>query len=365
MGKKKILFIGRFPPPIHGASLMNENYYKILSDDKNFAVKSIQINLPSDLNEMGKVNLKRFFWIAKSYLETFRELIFYNPDIIYFEIAPKGFAFYRDSVYALLCKLFGKKIFFNFQAKGVSNAVKNKIAKWYYRLIFKNSGIIILSKMLYSDIKDIAKGEQVSVIPNAVKDELDNSIFREIIKERKKNKIPILLFLSNMIRSKGPLEVLKICNELKEKGISFECFFVGKFQEKEFEKEFFEELKNLGLEKYCKYLGPKYGKEKGEILEKSNYLIFPTTYPQEAFSLVILEALMYGIPVLSYANASVSEVLSEEYLGFVSKKSDWHELAEELEKRLKKKEFSERIRDYFKKNYTLDKSAKKLVEVLK
>ncbi len=168
-----------------------------------------------------------------------------------------------------------------------------------------------------------------------------------------------------MIETKGPLDVLYICNELKKKKIEFECSFVGKFQDSNFEKKFFKELNSLNLERECKYLGPKYGKEKFKILEKTNYLIFPTTYPEETFGLVIIESFMYGIPALSYDNASIKEIILNKKLGYVSKKGDWENISKELIKRIKKVESSKEIREEFKKKYLLDNVLKDLKRILR
>ncbi|MCK9467532.1 MAG: glycosyltransferase [Candidatus Absconditabacterales bacterium] len=207
--------------------------------------------------------------------------------------------------------------------------------------------------------------KDIFILPNGIKDNLSNKEFEKIIQERKKNKKLQLLFLSNMIETKGPLDVLYICNELKKKKIEFECSFVGKFQDSNFEKKFFKELNSLNLERECKYLGPKYGKEKFKILEKTNYLIFPTTYPEETFGLVIIESFMYGIPALSYDNASIKEIILNKKLGYVSKKGDWENISKELIKRIKKVESSKEIREEFKKKYLLDNVLKDLKRILR
>lgn len=356
--------MGRFPPPVHGAAVMNENYFEALDKDKNFEVKRIKINYSDSLDELGKINFRKFFGFFAVFFKILFNLIEFRPNIVYFELAPKGFAFYRDSVYVLLCKLFRKKIIFHFQAKGFSKAVKNPLVKKYYRFIFRKTKSILLSETLYYDVKDFMGKNQIEILPNAVKDEITDKEFKKIIQKRKQNKKLVLLFLSNMIESKGPLDVLKICNELKKEKIDFECNFVGKFQDEDFRKRFENQLKEFKLEKHCKYLGPKYGKEKQKILEKTNYLLFPTQYLEECFPLVILEAFMYGIPILAYDNGAIREIISKGFLGFVSQQGNWRELISKLKMYIIKRQESLRIREHFKRNNTFNISSKKFKKIL-
>ena len=359
----RVLFLGRFPNPIHGAALMNESYYNGLKEDKDFNIKKIKINYSDSLDELGKINLKKFFGFFIVFFKLLKELIFFQPKIIYFELAPKGFAFYRDSTYVLLCKIFRKKIIFHFHAKGVETLNKKTISRTYARFIFKNTKSILLSNLLYYDLKSFVDEKDIFILPNGIKDNLSDKEFEKIIQERKKNKKLQLLFLSNMIETKGPLDVLYICNELKKKKIEFECSFVGKFQDSNFEKKFFKELNSLNLERECKYLGPNYGKEKFKILERTNYLIFPTI--EDVFPIVLLESFIYGIPVLSYNAGAIREIISNKKLGYVSKRRDWANLSKELIKRIKKTESSKEIREEFKKKYLLDKTLKDLKRTLK
>lgn len=362
---KKILFLGRFPPPVHGAALMNESYFNALKQEKDFEVNKIKINYSDSLDQIGKINFKKFFGFFIVFFKLLSALIFSKPKIIYFELAPRGFAFYRDSIYVLVCKIFHKKIIFHFQAKGVNSLGRNILSKYYLLLLFNKTNSILLSKLLYSDIKEFVSKKNFFVIPNAIKDEITDKQFEKILIDNAKEKKAQLLFLSNMIESKGPLEVLKICKELKSKQINFNCNFVGKFPDKIFEKKFFNKINEFDLEKECKYLGPRYGKEKFKILEKTNYLIFPTFYPNEVFPLVILESFMYGIPVLSYDNGAIKEIISNKSYGFVARQGNWQELANNLIKRISKKENPLKIREHFKKNYIFEKSRDKLIKILK
>ena len=362
---KKILFLGRFAPPMHGAAKMNELYFNALEKDKNFSIKKIKLNKYNSLENIGKVDKAKI----KGYLQTIRELIFnlnkFKPEIVYLEMAPRGIAFFKDSFFVLISKLFRKRVFIQFHAKGSKHTTKNFLARQYYKFIFKNTKIILLSTILFDDIKNVAKLEQIKVLPNGIPDEITDKEFSKIVAKRKKNKKPILLFLSNMIETKGPIDVLKICNKLNKEGFDFECNFVGKFQDEEFKIRFKNQLKDFKLEKKCKYLGAKYGKDKKKILEKTNFLIFPTKYQEECYPLVILESFMYGVPVFSYDNGAIKEIISKDYLGFVSKNNKWEELKKEIEKGFGKKIDYKKIRESFKKRFLLSKSETKLKKIIR
>ncbi|MFA5953749.1 MAG: glycosyltransferase family 4 protein [Candidatus Pacearchaeota archaeon] len=361
--KEKILFIGRFPPPVHGAANMNEFYFNSKLLNKNFTLERIKINDSSNLEEIGKFKIKKFFRIFNVFFSLLKKLIFFKPKIIYFEIAPTNLAFLRDSIYVILCKIFRKKIIFQIHARGIEQKVKKKLWKDYYKFIFKNNKIILLSKMLYSEVKEIIKKEDIHFLPNGIEDKLNKKEFERILNQRKINNIPSILFISNMIEEKGAIDALKICSILKEKNKKFICNFVGPWQEKNFRKKWEKTRKELKLEKDCIYLGSKYNNEKEEIFNKTNFLLFPTKYKNESFPLVILEAYMHGIPVFSYSQGAIKEMIPKKFLGYASEKRDWRELSLELIKNLNSQVKSHEIRKFFKENYTIEKSEIKLNEI--
>ncbi|MHA1491710.1 MAG: glycosyltransferase family 4 protein, partial [Promethearchaeota archaeon] len=222
---------------------------------------------------------------------------------------------------------------------------------------------VLLSKIIYSDIQDVLPKKDVFFIKSGLKDLLTNKDFKKIIKNRMKKKIPNFLFLSNMIESKGPLEVLKICNHLKKKGINFKCNFAGNFQDPDFKNKFLKTLEELNLKKSCTYLGPIFGNEKKKLLSKTTHLIFPTKYPEETYPAVILEAFMFGIPVFSYNAGAIKEMISIKEVGFVSNACDWKALGNAIEKRLKKKTNPNLIRDYFQLNYSYEQTTKSMKKI--
>ena len=350
--KNKVLFLGRFPPPIHGASKMNDLYFHGALADSDFSIERIKINKYDILSELGKFTIRKFIGIFSVFFELLKKLLFFRPNLIYFEIAPTGIAFLRDSLYVLLCKLFKKKILFQFRARGIKKTHK-KLPR-YSKFIFKNAKGIILSELIYTDIEDVIPREKVYILPDGIKDQINS------LPERKQNKPVNLLFLSNMIREKGALDVLKICKKLKEDKIKFNCSFVGAIQDKEFFQEFNEEIKKIPE---CKFLGPKYSSEKDEILKDTDYLLFPTTYPMESFGTVVLEAFMFGVPVFTYNTGSLKGIVKHDFLGFVSKNRDSLELAKKLKERINKEEDRNKIREYFLENYTLGIAEKRLLKI--
>ncbi|MEM3091185.1 MAG: WecB/TagA/CpsF family glycosyltransferase [Candidatus Pacearchaeota archaeon] len=358
--KPRILFIGRYPPPVHGAAVMNEFYFNSLKTKKIFEIERIIINKKGPLDSMGILNFKNFLWFIRSYIKTIKELIFFKPNLIYFELAPKGFAFYRDSFYVIIFKIFRKRILFHLHARGLEKNL-------YSKFIFRNTRIIILSKVLIEEVRDLFNKDKIYILPNGIRDMISNKEFDKIIKNRTKIKTRNLLFLSNMIEDKGTIDFLRICNYLKSKGLKFRAFFAGSWPDRKTKDRWFLIRNYLGLEQFCVYVGEKFNDEKRKILEQSHYMVFPTKYENESFPLVILESFMFGIPVFTYNNGALKEIVSANYLGKVFQIGKWDEIAKELEKTIKKNiniNNMKKIREHFKKNYTLNLAEKNLIKIL-
>lgn len=214
--------------------------------------------------------------------------------------------------------------------------------------------------MLFDEVGKLFDKKEVYVLPNGIKDELSNGEFEDILRKRKNNKVLNVLFLSNMIESKGAMDALKMCKMIDGK-IKFKCYFAGPWQNEVYKKKWFDYIDKNGLKDECTYLGPKYGKDKKELLSKTDIMLFPSKYENESFPLVILEAFMYGIPVLTYDNGAISEMVSKNYLGVVVEKGDWNTLS----KRIDFKFDSKKIREHFLKNYELNKAVNKLTKIIR
>jgi glycosyltransferase involved in cell wall biosynthesis len=222
--KPFILFILHYPPPINGASIVGK--YIKESAIVNQAIKGDYINLTTSfkLNLIGKRDLAKLFHTLKILLQVFKAL-FKNPySICYMTLSASGLGFYKDFLIVLLIKLFQKRVIFHFHNKGIASRKPNYIKHILCCIIFKNSQTILISELLYPDIKRYVRRDSLFICPNGIPpiESSDLAVKSSLTKEGCK-----LLYFSNMIREKGVFVLLEACKVLKEAGFLFECHFVG------------------------------------------------------------------------------------------------------------------------------------------
>ena len=69
------------------------------------------------------------------------------------------------------------------------------------------------------------------------------------------------------------------------------------------------------------YAGFVFGPAKQRILTESDCFCFPTYYYAESFGLVLVEAMAFGLPVITTRWRSIPELLPQDYPGFVDIRS--------------------------------------------
>ena len=144
-----------------------------------------------------------------------------------------------------------------------------------------------------------------------------------------------LLFLSNLIPSKGVYVLLDACKVLKERGMLFTCDFVGG-ETKEIDRAAFEmAVKERGLEGIACYQGPKYGEEKQRCFAQTDIFVFPTFYNNECSPLVLMEAMQYRLPLVSTNEGGIPDIVVDGENGFVCERQDVNSLVAALERLIK------------------------------
>jgi glycosyltransferase involved in cell wall biosynthesis len=351
--KSKILFIVQLPPPVHGASLMNQYVTESKFLQKNYKTRTIPLQFVSKISQIGKIGLSKLFIMNKVFFQIINNMLFFKPDIVYLTLSPTGYAFYRDLMFVFIIKLFNKKLVCHLHGKGIKNNSNTLIKRWLYRFVFKNTKVIHLSPILYSDIANYVEKENCYFVPNGIPNKLSKVKLNEN-SSLTKNDIPAVLFLSNLVISKGVLVLLQAIKLIKESqpDLKFKMIFVGNPTKSLTKEAFILKIQELRLEEIVTYLGPKYGADKEDLLKKADIFVFPTF--KDCFPLVLLEAMQAALPIISTLEGAIPEIVDNNKNGFLIFPKDVKNLSEKIVILLKSSDLRKKMGRLGKQKFVLE-----------
>ncbi|MBO4282612.1 MAG: glycosyltransferase family 4 protein [Bacteroidales bacterium] len=390
--KPRILFIGTLPPPVHGNAVVGQQIKNSKVINEAFDGDWINLGASRTLEESEKWKPIKAWRLVAAFGKELWLLLTRHYDLCYMAITCHGIGFLKDSPFMLLAKLFCKKTVIHQHNKGMANDVDRWPYRWLLPLCYRNAKVILLSWYLYPDIEKVVKKEDVFICPNGIRvqafksarglsDEKDNSQESENSGihstntidtpeignvKPETNRAPRLLFLSNLLESKGVLVLLDALKTLKDKEYSFVCDFVGGETHEFDTKRFNEEVDKRGLNEVVIYHGKKYGREKEEAFEQSDVFVFPTY--NETFGLVLLEAMAHRKPIVSTNEGGVPDVVKDGENGLIAERKDAVSLAQCIGKLLDSEDLRQRMgEDGYRKlmsQFTEEKFENNLFQIL-
>ena len=162
----------------------------------------------------------------------------------------------------------------------------------------------MLVEGMKSQFRDF-KNMRIEVVPNFYDQELDN----ELIK--KNNGRISLLYLSNIMVSKGIFELIDAFEQLTKKNDNIILNIAGEYLADDYMT--IKQIKNKFEDKISqnnkiKYLGKIFGNDKIKLLQGSDIFILPSY--KEAFPISIIEAMASSNAVVVTSQKYISEVLT-------------------------------------------------------
>ena len=319
----RILLVAPLPPPVHGSSMVSMwiKDSKIINDA--FDVDYVNLSTSRSMAEIGKRSYILYacksLRFLGSYFKMLWKLLTYRYDLTYLAITCHDVGFLKDCPFVLTARLLSKKYVIHQHNRGMAPYVHRAPYKWLLPLAYNKAKVILLSWRLYDDTSEVVKREQVLICPNGLPmpEYLANSarIFND-----NTNRTPEILFLSNLVESKGVWQLLDALQMLKMKGVTFHCSFVGGTSRFISAEKFEAEVSARNLKDNVEYLGLQYGDDKWRAFQKADIFVLPSM--DDCLPLTIIEAMMCRLPVVSSDVGAIPDLVEDGITGFVISSED-------------------------------------------
>jgi len=223
-------------------------------------------------------------------------------------------AFWRDGLIVLLANGLGTRVLVFWRGWDWTffDRVRSSLLhRAFFRQSFaKAEEVIFLARQFADAAEEITpKGMQNVHFETTVAD--DHYLGR--LASRPLGKGVNLLFMSRMHRDKGVYVVLEVFRELKSRYPHLSLTMAGAGEELAGAQEYVAkaELEDVAFPGFLR------GRAKHRALEAADVFVFPTTYG-EGMPNCVLEALAYGLPVVSRWNAGIPDVVVDGKNGFLT-----------------------------------------------
>ena len=192
----KIYFCFPVSGPNNGVKIISNHILTNFLADHSFDVLVVDTAQAKGFSNFGKFSLSKIIYTLKIFSKLIKVK---RADLIYLNLTPKGFAFFRDLCMILICKIKGGKVTAHVHANDLENNI-NLVT----RCVFKNVKIIVINELQHEKLKDL--GSNVYLVKNALPDFFNISTFKH---KSIGSKIK-LLFFSNLSKEKGIFRLISI-----------------------------------------------------------------------------------------------------------------------------------------------------------
>ena len=395
----KLLVFAHTPPPHHGQSYMVQLMLAGFGGDvrkKNSAppaphdIECFHVNARfsrglADVGEFQGAKIFLIFWYcALAVWLRFR----HGVKNFYYVPAPgKRVALYRDWLVMLLCRPFFQNVILHWHAAGMAKWLETTTTigsrATTYRLFRPVDLSIVLSRYNVADAEKLLS-RRIRVVNNGIPDPCPG--FAETVQPRRRERraalakilagensaAPVtanILFLAHCSREKGffaAIEaVLRANRQLAARGmpLKLELTVAGNFVTAAEQAEFEQLRKNPPVAAAVRHLGFVTGEQKDQLLRDADLFLFPTRYLGENQPVNLIEAMAFGLPIVTTRWRSLPEMLPPDYAGLVNDQNP-DEIADVLLKILAAP-VGDQLRENFVRRFTLEQHLASLAAALR
>ena len=389
----KLLVFAHTPPPHHGQSYAVKAMLESFGGDRRkrpsaapspFGIECYHVNarFSKSLEDIGEFRGGKFFLIIFYCVQAIWCRFRYGVNVFYYVPAPgKAVAVYRDWLVMLLCRPFFKKVILHWHAAGLAKwletAVSIRSRAITYRLFKPVDLSIVLSQYNVADAEKLLS-HRICIINGGLPDPCPEfaekilplrqartrarkALAGEIWAGATAPVIVHVLYVALVSREKGAFDAVAgvaLANEnaaAARSPLRFRLTLIGGFASAAEEKELREIIRQPALQNVVEMLGFVSAERKMQAFADADIFCFPTYYSAENQPGNLIEAMAFGLSMVTTRWRSIPEMLPPDYAGIVDVRSP-AQIADRLPV-LAASDQAGLLRELFLKNFTLDRLA--------
>jgi glycosyltransferase involved in cell wall biosynthesis len=417
----KLLVFAHTPPPHHGQSYMVQLMVAGFGGDRRktrpssggsssaqqppagervpgsaFGIECYHVNarLSRKLEDIGDLRIRKFLLLLWYCLQAIWCRFRYGVTNFYYIPAPgKRSALYRDWVVMLVCRAFFKRMILHWHAAGLAKWLEIVVGMRHrsltYRLMKQVDLSIVLSRYNRADAEKLFS-RHIRVVSNGIPDPCPR--FEQDVLPRRQARFAArrkllagqhltsddlkctgedphlvkVLYLAHCTREKGLFDALAAAALASERlaerqaPVSLRLLVTGGFVTSEEEAEFKQIMAQPAIAQMVQYFGFVSGDQKHQLLREADLFCFPTYFQNENQPVNLIEAMAFGLPILTTRWRSLPELFPADYPGLVNIRSP--EQVADVMLALMTSESGEGFRDIFLRTFTLERHLQGLAE---
>lgn len=350
----------------------------------------VNARLSQNLEDIGDLRIGKFILLLGYCLQAVWCRFRYGVTNLYYIPAPgKPSALYRDWLVMLICRPFFRRVVLHWHAAGLAKwlemVVQMRSRSLTYRLMKQVDLSIVLSKYNQADAEKIFS-RRIQVVSNGIPDPCPG-FEAEVLPRRKARFAARLRLLEGATVSSGEdpslVRVLYLAHCTHEKGLfdtvaairianrrltespspfRLRLLVAGTFVNDAEKSEFQKLATEPGTREHVEYFGFVSGDQKNQLLRQADIFCFPTYYQNENQPVNLIEAMAFGLPILTTRWRSIPELFPAHYPGLVDAHSPEQIAAKLIE--LSSRETGEGFRNIFLREFTLERHLSALTQAL-
>lgn len=291
MEAKNILTIGIDYRVVRGGVAAVENVYSTFYQPFNHVTTTVTNGQVKKLLVLCKAILQFLYWML------------FHPEIKIVHVQGSvGASFWRKAIFIYIAKFFYKKVVWHMHAGRF--AVFYQQHRYAVRKVVDKSDVIIaLSEYWKEYFKNEFPTKRVEIIKNVIS---------APVVHKQQTGYFTLLFLGLLGKNKGIYDLLECIRDHKVEFQGKLKLYIGGNGEIEHVKQL---IKEYGIADIVIFEGWVSGDKKIELLNKSDAYILPSY--KEGLPISILEAMSYGMPIISTPVGGIPEIVSNGENGYL------------------------------------------------